>query len=246
MQRKYKNPPLVELVCEFQVAPDCAWDLTMPGLIYEKVKEDFPERAPLLVQHFEVGPDQEGIGQKFRTEQRVLFRAGKEKVFIEVGSRLLGVHSQVTPYPGWEHFRPKIDVGFRALMDVSKVETLRGISLRYINRIEVPDEAGALEKYLSFRPLLADSEGMEITSFIGGTQFSIADDSCRVELQSVVPDNPDNRAFLLDIGYSRAPNRTIEQQKALQWVESAHEKVDKLFFERCIKPPLRELFQEIK
>jgi len=246
MQRKYKNPPLVELVCEFRLPPDCDWDLAMPGLIYENVKGEFPNRKPHLLQHFEVTSGREGIGQKFRTEQRVLFGANEEKVFIEVGTRLLGVHSQVTPYPGWDHLKPKIDVGFDALMAVSSTEKLRGISLRYINHIEVPDEPESLGKYLNFQPLLADDGDMAYTSFIGGTRFRIGDDSCRVELQSAVPDTPENRAFLLVIDYSLAPDMTIAAGDVLAWVERAHEKVDEVFFENCIKGPLRDIFQEIK
>lgn len=247
MQRKYKNPPLVELVCEFQVAPDCAWDLTMPGLIYEKVRGEFPDRKPHLLHHFEVASGRESIGQKFRTEQRVLFHAREDRrVFLEVGPRLLGVHSQMTPYPGWGHFRPRIDVGFDALMAVSSAEKLRGISLCYSNHIEVPDEPEAWGKYLNFRPLLVDNGDMIYTSFIGGTKFRVGDDSCKVELQSTVPDSPENRAFLLMIDYSLAPDRTIAKEDSLAWVERAHEKVDEDFFEKCIKDPLRDVFQEVK
>jgi len=247
VQRKYKNPPLVELICEFRLPSDSAWDLTMPGLIYEKVRNEFPDRKPHLLHHFEVASGQEGIGQKFRSEQRVLFHATEDKrVFLEVGPRLLGVHSQVTPYPGWGHFRPKVDIGFDALTAVSNAKKLRGITLYYVNRIEVPDEPDALGKYLNFRPLLADNGDMTYTSFIGGTRFTIGDDSCKVELQSAVPDVPENRAFLLVIDYSLAPDMTILREDVPAWLERAHEKVDEAFFEKCIKDPFRELIQEIK
>jgi len=87
---------------------------------------------------------------------------------------------------------------------------------------------------------------MAYTSFIGGTRFRIGDDSCKVELQSAVPDTPENRAFLLVIDYSLAPDRTIVAADALEWIERAHEKVDESFFEKCIKDPLRDIFQEIE
>jgi len=247
VQRKYKNPPLVELVCEFRLPPDCAWDLTMPGLIYEKVKGEFPDREPHLLHQFELAAGQEGIGQKFRSEQRVLFHANEDRrVFLEVGPRLLGVHSQVTPYPGWDHFRPRVEAGFKALMEVSNAERLRGINLRYINRIEVPAESGVMRKYFNFQPLLHDNEGMSITSFIGGTKFADGDNRAKVELQSAVPDHNGNHAFLLVIDYSLAEDRDISRDRALGWIENAHEKVDEAFFERCIKGPLRVLFEEIE
>ncbi|MBN2208369.1 MAG: TIGR04255 family protein [Candidatus Coatesbacteria bacterium] len=246
MQRKYEKPPLAEIVCEFSVGPDCAWDVTMPGLIYERVKADFPEKKPQLLQHVELASGQEGIEQKIRMEPRIQFRAKEEKVFLEIGDRLLGVHSMVTPYPGWAHFRPRVDVGFKALVDVSNVESLRRISLRYINRIEVPPEAGVVSKYFSFQPLLHDNKDMEVTSFIGGTTFAHGNDRSSVELRSAVPDKPGNRAFQLLIGYFLALDRTISTGEVLGWVESAHEKVDELFFERCIRQPLRKLFQEVE
>lgn len=30
MVRKYKNPPIIEALCEFQFGPDSSWDLAMP------------------------------------------------------------------------------------------------------------------------------------------------------------------------------------------------------------------------
>ncbi|MGC8838175.1 MAG: hypothetical protein ACP5UM_07135 [Anaerolineae bacterium] len=41
MGRKYKDPPLMEAVCEFRLAADSPWDLTIPGLIYEKLYAAF-------------------------------------------------------------------------------------------------------------------------------------------------------------------------------------------------------------
>lgn len=44
MGRKYRNPPLIEALCEFQFVPTQPWDLTIPGFFYEKVKNDFPAK----------------------------------------------------------------------------------------------------------------------------------------------------------------------------------------------------------
>lgn len=43
----FKNPPLVEAVCEFQFHPESKWDWTVPGLLFEKISGEFSERAEM-------------------------------------------------------------------------------------------------------------------------------------------------------------------------------------------------------
>lgn len=50
MGKKYKNPPIVEVVCEFRLSDDTLWDLTIPGLLYEKLKDEFLHREQRLFQ----------------------------------------------------------------------------------------------------------------------------------------------------------------------------------------------------
>ncbi|MGQ0654564.1 MAG: TIGR04255 family protein [Betaproteobacteria bacterium] len=45
MPKKYKNPPIIEAICEFRFSETSPWDLTIPGLIYELVKDKFPKRV---------------------------------------------------------------------------------------------------------------------------------------------------------------------------------------------------------
>ncbi|MBV8265707.1 MAG: TIGR04255 family protein, partial [Planctomycetaceae bacterium] len=43
-RRRYKNPPIEEAVCDFQFAPGTDWDPTMPGLLYEKLRDTYNEK----------------------------------------------------------------------------------------------------------------------------------------------------------------------------------------------------------
>lgn len=42
MVRKYKHPPIVEALCEFQFIPSQPWDITIPGLLYDRINSEFP------------------------------------------------------------------------------------------------------------------------------------------------------------------------------------------------------------
>ena len=73
MRRKYRNPPIIEAVCEFRLAPDSKWDLTIPGLVYEKVSKEFPNKEQRLIQEVEITKGSQGIQQQIRTSERILF-----------------------------------------------------------------------------------------------------------------------------------------------------------------------------
>ncbi len=43
-RRVYKNPPILEAVCEFRFVPGSPWDWTIPGLFFGRVCDEFPEK----------------------------------------------------------------------------------------------------------------------------------------------------------------------------------------------------------
>jgi uncharacterized protein (TIGR04255 family) len=45
MSKKYETPPIIEALCHFQYRQNTSWDLTIPGFIYEKVKNTFPQKT---------------------------------------------------------------------------------------------------------------------------------------------------------------------------------------------------------
>src|SRR2546425_12443479 len=73
MGRQYLNPPLVEAVCEFRFLPDTQWDLTIPGLMYEKIQDRFPHKEQRLVSDIEISQEGKEIKQQVRTSERMWF-----------------------------------------------------------------------------------------------------------------------------------------------------------------------------
>jgi uncharacterized protein (TIGR04255 family) len=57
MSNEYKNPPAIEAVCEFRLSPETEWDITIPGLIYERVKEKFPIKEQRTFQNVEISSE---------------------------------------------------------------------------------------------------------------------------------------------------------------------------------------------
>ena len=249
MGRKYANCPLVEAVCELRLTRDSKWDITIPGLIYEKIKDEFPNKEQRFVQEAELTKDSQGMQQQIRTSERAWFLSDDRKTFIQVGPRLLAIN-RLKPYLSWAEFRPGIEKAFMTLVETVDVKGVQRIGLRYINRIEIPGASVDLDDYFEFRPFLGHNLPQSMANFIVICLLPFFDgrDSCRVQLiqlTNAVPEAGGNVAFLLDLDYFLDQPQAVPENEMLVWVDTAHEKVEELF-EGCIKDSLREIFQEVK
>jgi len=246
MLGKYANCPIAEAVCEFRLTSETKWDPTIPGFLYEKVKEQFPNKEQKLIQEISITQNAHGVRQRVQPSERAFFLATDRKTFMQVGPHLLAVN-RLKPYAGWEVFKPKIEDAFRALATVVETKGLQRIGLRYINRIEIPGHSVNLGEYFEFRPFRGQSLPQKnMTSFLVGCILSFADgrDACRLELTNAVPEKAENVSFVLDLDYFLNQPRAVSEDQALEWVESAHQRIDELF-EGCITDKLRKLFQEV-
>ncbi len=115
MGKKYKDPPLVEALCEFQFISEPSWDLTVPGLIYERVKENFPDKHQQIGISMQFRPTEEGVEQKVEPNPpRIQFYKSDKTALIQVAQDLF-VINQLKPYPTWGNFKPMIINGFNVL-----------------------------------------------------------------------------------------------------------------------------------
>lgn len=239
---KYSHPPIVEVVAEFRFVPSEPWDLTIPGLVYDRLRALFPRKRLLKVLEGETAAEASGLRQEFRLADRMQFLREDEKAFVQIGPDLLAVN-HLAPYPTWEGFRPLIQDALQAYVAVAQPRGLRRIGLRYINRIVIPANPVELADYLSFRPYVGAGLPQRISGFILGLQSPYDDgrDVLRLQLTTDEPGTPDSVALLLDMDYFMAHPEAVPLQEALNWIETAHLRVQEVF-EACITDRLRVLF----
>lgn len=100
------RPPLVEALVEFRSGPD-GWDWTLPGRLYEKVRDRFPERVevrpPMIVLGQSSGPEGPPPPPA-GTPERLQFKRADGTAMIQVGPGLLVVN-HLRPYATWPEFR---------------------------------------------------------------------------------------------------------------------------------------------
>lgn len=247
----YNNPPIIESICEFKFTEDTDWDITVPGLIFEDVKDDYPHKEQRTAQEISISPktaESNEIKSQIRKSDFAIFYKEDKKSLIQIGPRIFST-SRLKPYHTWNEFKSQIDYAFAKLKGRVELKGIQRIGLRYINRINIPmaHNMVILENYFEFRPYCGPKLPQSHGDFIVGCLFPYYDgrDLCKVELKGTMPENNDSLSFLLSVDYFLTKPRGIPVDKSMDWVEDAHTEIETLF-EGCILPPLKEIFKEAK
>jgi len=244
MGRKYANPPLIEALCEFQFEPDTKWDATVLGLVYERVRGQFPTRRPARQYSVSISPGPEGVKPTVQATERMQFLREDGVAMVQVGPHLLAVN-HLKPYPSWERFLPLIHEGLKAYTDVASPTSIRRIGLRYINRIVIPSARIDPQDYFDLYPYVGPGLPQLRGPFMVGVQFPYAQsrDGLKLELISADSDRPDSSTLILNLDYFVAQPGAVALDRVAEWIESAHSHVEEAF-EATIKDRLRQLFEE--
>ncbi|MGH8060005.1 MAG: TIGR04255 family protein [Candidatus Entotheonellia bacterium] len=245
MGRQYNKPPLIEAVCEFRFEPGEPWDLAIPGLLYERLRETFPKRrqARALETTMLAGPD--AIQQQMTQVDRLQMLREDETALVQVSPHLLSVN-HLKPYPSWAGFISLIREALEVYRTTAKPKGLQRIGLRYINRIEMPGKRLDLEYYFDFYPFVGTRLPEDFGNFLVAIHllFQERRDILRLQLSDTPADQPDVSAFTLDLDYFLAQTDKVNFESVLGWLEEAHDTVEETF-EGCIKDTLRERFEEV-
>lgn len=245
MGKIYKNPPIIEALCEFQFEPDSSWDLVIPGLIYEQLRDAFPKRRQAKQLAVDVSASPEGVEQQVRTTNRMQFLREDEKALVQVGPHLLAVN-HLKPYPSWKEFVPLIERGLRTYCDVVDTDNIHRVGLRYINRIEIPGQGINLADFFKFYPFLGPNLPQEYGSFMVGIDVPYEDsrDILRLQLTRTSVETPDTIAILFDLDYSLVKPGEVALNDVFEWVSVAHHHIEEAF-EAGITDRLRHSFGEV-
>jgi uncharacterized protein (TIGR04255 family) len=246
MGRNYKNSPIIEAVCEFRFSPETQWDIAIPGMLFGKIEEKFPERKQHLAQEIGFVQEENKIKQQIRTEQKVRFFSKDEpSLFAQVGHLNLSV-SFLKPYTSWTSFKPNIQYVLDDLMGILGNPKLQRIGLRYINGITIPGLVQDLATYFEFRPCVGPALSQKFKSFLVGCELPFHEDRdvCRIQLAEAVAPGTTASSYVLDIDYSIS-GLDDQALQPIAWIEEAHDAIESVF-EGCITDRTRILFDEVK
>jgi uncharacterized protein (TIGR04255 family) len=245
MSKRYINPPIIEALCEFQFIPSLEWDLTIPGLIYEKVKSEFPLRKQQIGIGVKFKPTEKGFEHKVEpAPPRIQFFKKDKKSLMQVACDFLAVN-KLKPYQTWSKFRPMILQALEKYKEVAKPEGFKRIGLRYINKAEFPNKSFVLSKYFNFYPYIPKELPQRHKNFVSRVEISYKNnrDLLLITLGSTNPESPDKRAIILDLDYIMNNPEAVQINDCESWLDQAHLSVEKAF-ESCITDRIRNMLEE--
>jgi uncharacterized protein (TIGR04255 family) len=170
MKRRYKNPPIIEAVCEihFETAsPLTPEQIETIGALW---KEGYPEQHFFDEKNLELQINLELAQVKTQDKGKKLIARTKDGSRITQHAATFLAVNQISPYRGWtEAFRADILARLAESLQVSGYDRTSHVNLRYIDRLDIPQRPIVWKEWLAIGlplpPSLPDSGGQIQTHF---------------------------------------------------------------------------------
>jgi uncharacterized protein (TIGR04255 family) len=246
MNRKYSNPPIAEVFCEFRFIPSKPWDSNIPEILYKKIKKDFPERQQKTTFDIRFESKNGGIEHKAIMVPRMLFGRSDKTAVIQIAADLLLIN-HLKPYPTWEGFKPLIFNNLEKYKEIAKPKGLNRIGLRYINKIDFNNSNIELKDYFNISPLIPKKLQHSHRSFSSNIEIPYENerDLLRLILSSKILKNQNILSVTFDLDYFMMKPEGIVLENVNVWADNAHTMIENAF-ESCITDKCRSLFMEKK
>ena len=246
MKRKYPKPPIVEALIEFQFVPGQPWDITVPGLMYEKVRKEFPEKKERVEFIADIKALKDGVEPQISASQRMQFIRPDNSALLQISRNIFTVN-HLKPYSTWEKFRPLILKNLDLYLGVVKPKGFKRLGLRYINKIEFENVPIELTDYFQYYPFIPEKIPQLHDQYNCQVEipFNSRRDLLRLATGSTNPEAPNKIAILLDLDYIMMKPETVTIEEFPEWLENAHTVIEETF-EACVTEKCRRLFGENK
>lgn len=250
-RRQYKNPPIDEAVCEYHFSPGPDWDLTIPGKLHSALASEY-DGKPRNQQFVDVGVE---IKREERPNLRygqglakVLLFTKDEARAVGVGPDVLSIH-MLRPYQdpkspdasGWNEFRPRIAKALEAYWSIANPMGVRRISIRYVNRIVIPEPVATIEDYLHCAGPSVKGLPDHVNNYMSRTDYRYQDGTHLVLTQGTISRPSGEMGFLLDIDVLWETQEVVTIVQSLERTDTLRV-LERDAFENVITDTARELF----
>lgn len=242
MGEKLKAPPLVEALCEFRFAAGTSWDWTVPGRLYERIKDDFPERSE-VGSHFGLVVAPPGqpihIPPPAGAPERVQLKRKDGSALVQVAPYRL-VINQLRPYKSWESFRELIVNIFQEYTEIVSSVEVEQVGLRYINQIPMIPPYQSYIDTVTVRPNFRSPLAQPLKSFF--QRYELEYDNPRGVLihQTGTTEIDGRTVIILDLDFVSQDTRRLSSMEDIKrFLDAAHERIGEAFIV-SIDPTLYE------
>ena len=143
------------------------------------------------------------------------------------------------PYPGWLQFKPLVEGVLRHYYKAAQPSSIGGISLRYINRIELPPAAEKrhIQEFTNVYPRVPNDEKQSWQSWVQRVEIVKPELNAVFIVQAgsqvVLPPQPEQYSIMLDLMFAHASKiespMPLPIENVSEWLETAHDEIEEMF-----------------
>ena len=243
-RRQYRNPPVIEAICRIQWSEPIPWNVTTPGLLFERLRDVYPEEPK--AQAAVAAEVQPGSGFQLRSGlQKMAFSTGGGSRLLIVGPQDVAAHC-LQPYEGWESLESRLYEGIDHISSLLTETTVSMAGLRYVNRVEIPGSTVRFDEYLTISIGFPEGFPSELGAFLDRTEMYYPGEPVKMAFTwASVESPPETSAFVLDLDLYWTPEPPAELDVARQALGDLKTK-EGTAFESLLQDRLREMFDEIR
>lgn len=246
--KAYSNPPITEAVIGINFSQPIGSDAL--AALSEKFAQVYPhhEQIQNLSIKLELGQQNAGNPSLAQDVQIGYRRSTADMTeMLVLFSNGIGV-SQLAPYPGWDTFFERFARDWKLLKRQLGYKEIQRIGVRYINRIDIPTEAGQVlpAQYLNLHTNFTDRFG-SLAAYAVQAEVIMEDLGSKLVVNSGVVPSPvlDHISFLLDQDIGREVNVPQKDEAIFELIQQLRVRKNEVF-ESCVTDQARALFHHDK
>ena len=230
----YPNPTIQEALCELRFPIGVSPFASQFGLIWERLRVDFP----ILETHVDVLPPPApnfAISGPLPTQQRFVMRHKTRQFLLQFVPGAFTLNT-LTPYLGWATMYEDIQAAWQAAQQVLVPEQVSSLTLRYINRVPLPQPLTAAHHWLTAGDYVPSAVVKAVPPFQSRVQTGTGTgNTTTVALAQMSQPNDFDFAMIIDIERTLTGSFSAKTPQIMEHVDALHTDVWDLF--KAVKGP---------
>ena len=245
--KHYKKPPIVEAaLCIYIESPSQEIGIRELENACMEISQEYPDRVPRRRYQSKVEFDNSGIfkgaeGSDLGLDGYLCRSADQKQVVQFCLDRF--VFNRLAPYEGWNQFFEEAMRLWEKYTLLMKPPSLKKISIRNINRIDVPTKnRQELNKYLILSPKIPLGISSNLENFAYETVFTVDQNTSITLIQMSLPSELNKTTVLLDIDVT-VP---VTKPPAFELIKKYSDYLRKMkndVFENCLTDDIKKDFE---
>ncbi len=243
MQAKqhYSPAPITEALIDIQVQLPQEVKLDVLAQVYSSIQAEYPKREEMLIFQGQAIADASVGATASQSEIGYRFFSNDQKQILQV--RLDGfTFSRLAPYDCWQTFRDEAKRLWSIYQSLTHPQAIARLTLRYINRLDIPLPVGDIKEYLKTFPEVSPDLTQGLSGYFMQLQIPQEDLAAMLILNQalVPPPTPNFVSILLDLDLFLEQDIPNDELGIWHIIEQMHQQKNKAF-EACITEKTREL-----